>query len=371
VEDPFGVAADRAMPSLAKALDPTEAERQLQQRLPRLTGENGSLRLEAIRVRRYKPTRRCMIEYEAAVKHPDAPPAPATVIGKVRVHRFGKSGFRLLDAVWTAGFEADSGDGISVPEPLGTVSAFRMWIQRKVPGSAATELLAGEGGERLGMRIAEAAHKLHRAGVPAERRHTMADELGILDERLSRLAAAEPAFAERIDRLLDACRRLGAAAPEGARCGIHRDFYADQVIVHGSRLYLLDFDLYCEGDPALDIGNFVGHVTEHSLRTLGDPAALATVEAAIEERFVELSGVAAGSSVRAYAILTLARHVQLSTLYADRRPYTGALLELCEERLGIGARARFPAARTSRTRGMGSSRRLASPPPRPRRRRRP
>lgn len=340
VEDPFGVAADGAMPSLAAALDPGEAERQLQRRLPRLTGEDGSLRLEAIRVRRYKPARRCMIEYDVAVERPDAQPEPATVIGKVRVHRFGKSGFRVLDAVWNAGFQADSGDGISVPEPLGTVSTFRMWIQRKVPGVPATELLAGQGGERLGIRIAEAAHKLHRAGVPAERRHTMADELRILDERLSSLASGKPALAERIDRLLDACRRLGEAAATGVRCGIHRDFYADQVIVHGSRLYLLDFDLYCEGHPALDIGNFVGHVTELSLRTLGDPAALARVEAAIEERFVELSGPAARSAVRAYAILTLARHVQLSTLFAERRPYTGALLELCEERLGITGRAR-------------------------------
>jgi Phosphotransferase enzyme family len=345
VEDPFGVAADRTMPSLAEALDPGEAERQLQRRLPRLTGEDGSLRLEAIRVRRYKPARRCMIEYEVAVERPDAPPESATVIGKVRVHRFGKSGFRLLDAVWNAGFQADSGDGISVPEPLGTVSTFRMWIQRKVRGSAATELLAGEGGERLGVRIAEAAHKLHRAGVPAERRHTIGDELGILDDRLSRVAAAQPALAERIERLLDACRRVGEAAPRGATCGIHRDFYADQVIVDGSRLYLLDFDLYCEGDPALDIGNFVGHITEQSLRTLGDPAALATVEAAIEERFLELSGLAARSRLRAYATLTLARHVHLSTLHADRRPYSEAILELCEERLGMRAGARARAAR--------------------------
>jgi aminoglycoside phosphotransferase (APT) family kinase protein len=118
------------------------------------------------------------------------------------------------------------------------------------------------------------------------------------------------------------------------------------VIVEGSRLYLLDFDLYCEGDPALDIGNFVGHITEHSLRTLGDPAALATAEAAIEERFVELSGLAARSAVRAYATLTLARHVHLSTLHADRRPYTGALIELCEERLGTTGRARARAGPT-------------------------
>src|SRR2546426_9353652 len=39
------------------------------------------------------------------------------------------------------------------------------------------------------------------------------------------------------------------------------------VIVNGERLFLLDFDLYCEGDPALDIGNFLGHITEQSLRS--------------------------------------------------------------------------------------------------------
>src|SRR5207249_11416229 len=110
----------------------------------------------------------------------------------------------------------------------------------------------------------------------------------------------------------------------------------DQVIVDGRRLYLLDFDLYCEGDPGLDVGNFLGHVTEQALRTRGDPAALAGVERALEERFVELSGEATRPAVRAYATLTLARHVYLSTRFPDRRPYTERLLELCEERLGGG-----------------------------------
>src|SRR5207245_9541587 len=104
--------------------------------------------------------------------------------------------------------------------------------------------------------------------------------------------------------------RLGAATREATTCWSHRYFYADQVIVDAGRLFLVDFDLYCEGDPALDIGNFLGHVTEQSLRTLGDPEALADREHAMEERFVELSGVTP-AAVRAYATLTLVRHVYL------------------------------------------------------------
>jgi hypothetical protein len=36
--------------------------------------------------------------------------------------------------------------------------------------------------------------------------------------------------------------------------------------------------------------------------------------------------------VRAYALLTLARHVHLSAQRVERQPFTERLLELCEER---------------------------------------
>lgn len=336
VVDPFGVADDKEMPSLAPALDPEEAQRQFERRLGHLSGEEGSLYLREIRVSRYKPHRRCVVEYDLSVERPGAPPEEITLLGKVRARRFGKSGYRLLKAFREAGFDEDARDNICVPEPVGTVSEFRMWLQRKVPGRSATELLAAPGGAGLARRIAEAARKVHRAGVPAERRHTMADELRILRERLPEVARERPEWRERIERVLEACGRLGAATPEPEPCGIHRDFYADQVILDADRLYLIDFDLYCEGDPALDVGNFLGHVTEQSLRSLGDPDALADVEEAMEERFVELSGEKTRPAVRAYATLTLARHVHLSTLFPQRRPFTGSLLELCEERLGAG-----------------------------------
>jgi len=334
VKDPFGVAGDPEMRPLGAALDPIEAQRQLGHCLRLLTGEHGTLHLMAIRVTRYKPGRRCVIEYDVEIEDPDAPPEAVTLLGKVRRLRSGKSGYRLLDTLRNAGFETDSRDGISVPEPVGVVPEFRMWLQRKVQGQVATDLLAEPGGEGLVRRIAEAAHKLHRAGVLAKRRHTMNDELRILHERLPSVARSEPQWAGRIERLLDACDRLGAGTLQPEPCGIHRDFYADQVIVAGPRLCLIDFDLYCEGDPALDIGNFLGHIREQSLRSLGDPEALANLEVAMEERFVELAGEETRPAVRAYKLLTLARHVHLSTLFPERRSFTGSLLELCEEYLG-------------------------------------
>lgn len=332
VLDPFGVTTDPALPSLAAALDPGKAARLVPRRLARLAGEPAA-ELRAIRVARYKPGRRCLVEYDVEVRNGDDCPELVTLIGKVQRGRYGNSGYRQLDALWRAGFAADSADGISVPEAMGTVPRFRMWFQRRVPGVPAGELLAGPGADRLAERIAEAAHKLHRAGVRPERAHGMADEIRILEACLADVAGQRRQWAARLDRLLDACRRLAARTPEPAVTGIHRDFYADQVLVDGDRLTLVDFDLYCVGDPGLDIGNFLGHLTEQGLREHGDPEALAVAADALERRFVELAGEPVRPSVRAYAALTLARHVYLSGLLPERHRLTPALLELAEERV--------------------------------------
>ena len=336
VLDQFGAAADPALPTLPLALDPDIAEREFL-RLPRLSGGPGSrLRVAAIRVTRHKPGRRCLVEYDLEVEREGAVEA-LTVIGKLRVHRFGKSGYRMLSALRQAGFDEASPDGISVPEPIGVVPAFRMWLQRKAAGRSASQLLK-PGETALARRIAEAARKLHTRRVPVENHHRMADELRILGDCLGKVASAEPPLRSRCHRLQKASEQLGATLSEPSTAGIHRDFYADQVLVDDGRLVILDFDLYCSGDPGLDPGNFLGHVTEQALRSSGDPRALADVEEALEERFVELSGEPVRASVRAYAALTLARHVYLSTLFPERRRLTKDLLTVSEERVS----ARLP-----------------------------
>src|SRR5438552_16606748 len=108
-----------------------------------------------------------------------------------------------------------------------------MWLQRNVPGRRATDLLAGPAGVALARKIAEAACKVHRAGIAAPRRHTMADELRILHECLPTVARLESRRAGRIERILDASTRLGAATPDPAICGLNPDFYGNQATVDG------------------------------------------------------------------------------------------------------------------------------------------
>lgn len=332
VIDPFNIATDPKMPFVAGAIDPLNVQDNFSTLLSQ------KINLLAIRVIRHKPGRRGLIEYDLEIETSDTSSKVITLIGKVRAKGTDINSYQLQKSLWNAGFSDDSEDGISVPEPIGVIPEFQMWLQRKVPGEIATQLLVKPDGIAVAKRIAEAAHKLHQANIPPKRRHTIADELRILHERLPMVAQLYPQWTKRLERVLEACENLGAATPEPQLLGIHRDFYPDQVIVDGHRLYLLDLDLYCEGNPGLDIGNFIGHITEQSLRTLGSPDALAEQEAALEKHFVKLSGEAIRAAVHSYTTLTLVRHIYISTQIAQRRPFTEILLELCEQRLPISPR---------------------------------
>jgi hypothetical protein len=338
VSDPLQAAADASLPTVQPAIDPDVAEAQLNEGCRELVAARGPIQVVAIRVTRRKPGRRCVIEYD--VQFPQARDADAagirTLIGKVRAKGVDRKTPVVLAELRRAGFGADSADQISVPAPLGVLPDLAMWLQEKVPGIPAARLLREANGIALAQRIAEATYKLHQAKVRPPQQHTMADELRILHERVPRVVATHPRWEQRLQRLLAACDRLGAAVAHCQPCPIHRDFYGAHVLVDASRLWLLDFDLFCEGDPALDAGNFIGHITEESLRQLGDPAALSEREQALEERFVELHGPPTRAAVRAYTALTLVRHIYISTLFPDRAGHTEQLLEMCEARLAGG-----------------------------------
>src|SRR3989442_5791341 len=203
VSDPPGAATDPAMPWLRVALDPVEAMMRFQSACPRFVDTD--VELCAIRVTRHKPGRRCVVEYDLQSKRALPSHAPGqgqpkfTLLGKIRAKGLDKRTPQLLEALFRGGFDAGSADEISVPEVAGVIAEFRMWLQVKVPGAPATDLLAQPNGAELAGRIADAAHKLHATKIDqawfAGRVHTMEAELAILQERLLLLARARPELA--------------------------------------------------------------------------------------------------------------------------------------------------------------------------------
>lgn len=318
---------DSKMPFLSAAIDPLQVE----ECFSRCLAIAPNFRVQKVEVIRHKVGRRCLIEYELI----DGAGQIITLIGKVRAKGTDFHSYELQKSLWEQGFADDSADGISVPEPVGIIPEWQMWLQRKVVGAIATQLLGQKNGIFIAKRIAEAAHKLHQTDIPPRRSHRMSDELRILHERIPLVIQQYPEWQERLERILEKCDHLGQNTPEPKRCGIHRDFYPDQVIINGSRLYLIDLDLYCEGNPALDIGNFLGHIQEYSLRTFGNSAALCDWENALTARFIQLTSDKFHAAIASYTILTLVRHIYISTQFSERRSFTPTLLQICEQRLKI------------------------------------
>jgi streptomycin 6-kinase len=318
---------DPALPTLAAALDPERSA-------PLLTEALGvqTLRLSQVDLLRLKPGRRALVAY-----HLD-PAGAEVVLGKVRAKGLDRRSFEAQRDLYRHGFTPQSRDGIAVPEPLGCIPPLAMWLQRRVPGRALSELLFRPEATWLMVRTAQALDKLHGCSLTPPRRHTPADEMATLEAALTQVAAERPQWKAALGEVVTACRALLASVGSGADAPLHRDFYPDQVLVDGDRLTLVDFDLFAAGDPALDVGNFVAHIEEQALRS-GAPASLDHLIRTFVGAYLAFCGADLSERIEAYATLTLARHIYISTRFAERRATTEPLLRLCQRRLGLRAPA--------------------------------
>ncbi len=327
--------ASKALRSTAAAAEqgelwPQNDASQMQPVLAQTLGlPKAAFQLQPVRVLRHKAGRRALLEY--VIERPGQP--PETLIGKWRHKGVDQNGHAVQRAFWQQGFDMP---GLSVPEPVGILPEYRMWLQRKCPGEMYTRQLRPDGSTALAGRIGQAIAALHNQRVPTRRRWILDDELQMLHDRLRKALQLRPIWAERIEALIPAIQQLAARMPANPLTGIHRDCYPDQILVDGDKLVWLDLDLYCEGDPALDAGNFIAHMTEHALRHYHDPQALAPLQAALLRDFRAHSRQAVeAASIEAWTTLSLARHIYLSTQFGDRHHTTAPLLALCEERLGL------------------------------------
>lgn len=323
-------AEDPSMPWLADALNVELAEVTLR-RTAMLTGMDApSIKVRSARVTRHRPGRRCMVEYRVEARSGGSL-HEFNLLGKVRTKGLDRETLRVVAALREAGFSADSVDGISVPEPAGVIPEWRMTLSLKVEGSMMSEHLSGAARTRYAERVADVARKIHESGVTSRRNHSMADELAVLDVALSQAADARSSLASRIREVSAACREIARDSVPGRVAGIHRDFYGDQIIVSGDRLFVLDLDQFCNGDTSLDIGNFLAHITEQSIRLRGEASAFDDARHRLLEHAVRNGGER--ETILVYDLLTLARQLWISTRIPHRNHITAIILAECERRL--------------------------------------
>lgn len=125
-------------------------------------------------------------------------------------------------------------------------------------------------GPDAGTLVSEIGRGLHRFAATKPEitlaTHEVEDELGVLDRWRSireEVAGRLPSSArDQLERLRTASHSV-PRAPLGL---CHRDLHDRQFLVSGTALGLVDFDLLCLADPALDVGNFSAHLHLRALQ---------------------------------------------------------------------------------------------------------
>ena len=323
------IKSDPKFASLAQAFDMSTAEQRIKKDAPECASHFGEFKLGNVLGWRHKTGRRCMLQFEL---HTDS--GPKFVLGKASAKRLDKRTRKTHKALYKLHeFDCNSKDGISVPKPMGCVADWNMWFQEKVVGESGCSLLANGQLKSVADRVANAIAKLHQSNFTTDRVHSIEDELSILNKRLSETIVKLPEQEDSISRIWRNCQLIGQAINEHPAVPIHRDFYQDQILFSENRTTLVDLDLVSMGHPALDVGNFLAHLTEHSLRNYGHANHWSEEEQQIQSRYLELNSDVSVHDIQAFKTLSLARHIAISASRPRRADSTPLIIEEVESQI--------------------------------------
>jgi aminoglycoside phosphotransferase (APT) family kinase protein len=199
--------------------------------------------------------------------------------------------FKAMRQLWGAGFGQDN--RFRIPQPLHHFEDLKLIIQEKARGSKLRAYL-GDGSNTsynharmAGLWLA----KLHNMPAAPSRICSYADEKASAQMFVEALRSDQPQldcelrhYASTIEQRFDCFHAVRATH-------VHGDFHPDHIYVGNDFITVIDFERYCLGDPARDLGSFVAHMrtTAYSIGK--------SIEAVNQEIVAFLEGYFSGVSV--------------------------------------------------------------------------
>ncbi len=231
----FAFPNDYEIKSLRKLFEGERTPRRLRRMLP----AHPHLQHAEPTILRYKPERRFVGKLEAD----GGPPA---VLRLYPEHKFAE----MREKAWA--FKC--AEGLHIPRVVGDSERYAAiaheWVEGETP-SART--LASD--PALLDRIAHALAAMHRQRPRLSTMYSVSDYCRGVGGACEALEALGDDLGRRATRQWDLIRGHVTEQPWRPRA-VHGDFTADQVLIHGDRATVLDFDRSGYGHPAMDLGAF-------------------------------------------------------------------------------------------------------------------
>jgi Ser/Thr protein kinase RdoA (MazF antagonist) len=113
---------------------------------------------------------------------------------------------------------------------------------------------------------ARALGKLHTCPLRVDRQYQMEEQIATLKWGVSKAIQVCPdlagLLAQRLGGILESAHALRCDFP----VLVHQDFQYNQVLIGSDTVTIIDLDTLCNGDAALDLGNFLAHLKWKSLQ---------------------------------------------------------------------------------------------------------
>src|SRR3712207_2876006 len=230
----------------------------------------------ATSVVRYIPERRAVLSCEAESQQQSSDAAIY-----LRAYRNQRSATPMLgfmcDLLGWLGIQADLG----VPKPPASDRAQNSLLLGSLPGVNLKSVLGTAHACEALERTAEAVAVLHGYKDSKLPRWTVADHLAKARHTIRVLAKFSPELRKQIEGI---GRALHARAPRDQDCAsgfVHGDFNYGQVLIHPTKVGILDFDRAYAGPVVADLGNLLAHLRYQHIE--GRPPE----DASVTEAFLE------------------------------------------------------------------------------------
>jgi hypothetical protein len=273
---------DAELPALAVLTDPARAASLLEAAIRAGSPAYADLRILGCtpRVARHKPGSRTTVVYDLEYPAEAAGRGwPPRVVAKTYKGGKGANAYAAMRALWASPLR--SSEVVAIAEPLAYLEGDRILVQGPVAEEVTLKALLDSGLRRPSGATAEALTAafrraaaglaaLHGCGVGYGETVTFDDEHAEVSELADRIARQVPGVAGAADGLLAlVAERAGGSAPSFGPC--HRSFRPGQVLLAGESIAFIDFDGFCQGEPALDLALFRAAIKTVAADSLDQP----------------------------------------------------------------------------------------------------
>jgi hypothetical protein len=260
--------ADSSLPMLPDLVDADKARVLLETAIRTAAPGYADLRIAQCqpKVTRYESGNRCTIVYQLGYG-PEAAGRgwPELVVAKTYGGKKGQTAYDGMRALWNS--ELAGSTAVTIAEPLAYWPDQRVLVQGPIREDLTLKELIrsslGQGTpealDQLDEYMAKTAAglaALHRCGVRQGATATWDDQVAEIRGLMERLAVPIPEIAGAVEPLLNWLVGLDARNPAQPVAPAHGTFRPAQVLLHEGEIGFIDFDGFCQAEPALDVALF-------------------------------------------------------------------------------------------------------------------